>query len=80
MGACVHKVKDKKECYILTELGTMGSLNKLLYGDSKKSTGYTMDIHIKCRILCDVARGMKYLHDDVNLVHRNLKPSNVLID
>jgi len=39
-----------------------------------------MDINIKCRILRDVARGMKYLHDDVNLVHRDLKPSNIMID
>jgi len=81
MGACVNEqIKDKKECFILTELGTMGSLNTLLYGEPKKATAYTMDISVKCRILRDVARGMKFLHDEVNLVHRDLKPSNVMID
>jgi len=82
MGACVYDNNDKKEreCYILTELGMIGSLNTLLYGDTKKSIGYMMDIRIKCRILCDIARGMRFLHDDVNLVHGDLKPTNILID
>jgi len=31
------------------------------------------------RILRDIARGMKGLHD-VELVHRDLKPSNIMID
>jgi len=64
MGACVHKLENEKvECLILTELGTMGSLSTLLYGDQKKRKEFKMNFHVKCRILRDVARGMKFIHD-----------------
>jgi len=42
-----------KECMIL----------RLLYGDQKKRKEFKMNFHVKCRILRDVARGMKFIHD-----------------
>jgi len=69
---------ERQECFILTELGTVGSLSTLLYGDKKRK--FYLDLRVKCRILRDIVRGMKFLHDDVNVVHRDLKPSNIIID
>jgi len=53
-----------------------------LYGDTKKNEQYSLSLCIKCRILRDIARGMKFLHDELDrlIVHRDLKPGNILID
>jgi len=34
----------------------------------------------RLRILCDVARGLTHLHDVLEMVHRDVKSSNVLLD
>ena len=35
---------------------------------------------VRLKIICGVADGMVFLHEQANLVHGNLKPSNILLD
>ncbi|XP_022748829.1 L-type lectin-domain containing receptor kinase S.4-like [Durio zibethinus] len=56
-----------------------GSLDKLLYDDSPlKGKKLTWDQRYK--ILTGGAHASPYLHEECNQIHRDVKPSNVLID
>eukprot|EP01018_Ginkgo_biloba_P027382 Gb_35294 [translate_table: standard] len=57
-----------------------GSLNKCLYSDGDHVCGLSLTQRLN--ISLDIAQGMAYLHHDcfLQVVHCNLKPSNVLLD
>jgi len=69
VGACTDPL-----C-ILTEFYANGNLWVLL---RKKASEFTWErIH---RTASELAQGMNYLHNEVNLIHRDLKSPNVLMD
>ena len=60
-------------CCLLTQYLT-SSLQDLLYKEQRK-----LSKHELCRILIDIAAGMRYLHAQ-GVVHSDLKPANILVD
>uniref|UniRef100_H2YFA5 guanylate cyclase n=1 Tax=Ciona savignyi TaxID=51511 RepID=H2YFA5_CIOSA len=61
---------------ILTEYCSRGSLQDLL----EDSTEYEMDDVFKYSLICDIVRGMLFIHRSSFEYHGNLKSSNCLID
>lgn len=62
-----------KECVILTELMTRGSLQTVLHVDK-----IPLDWNTRLRIVRDVCCGMAFLHSH-QVLHRSLIPRNILI-
>eukprot|EP00817_Percolomonadidae_sp_ATCC50343_P000258 CAMPEP_0117430990 /NCGR_PEP_ID=MMETSP0758-20121206/10551_1 /TAXON_ID=63605 /ORGANISM="Percolomonas cosmopolitus, Strain AE-1 (ATCC 50343)" /LENGTH=966 /DNA_ID=CAMNT_0005219605 /DNA_START=278 /DNA_END=3181 /DNA_ORIENTATION=+ len=72
LGICI----TSQHRFIVTEYISGGSLDKWIF-DSKKK----LSLKKKINILLDIAQGMDYLHSlSPPLVHRDLKPQNVLVD
>ena len=68
-------VKAPNYCIVL-EYAAQGSLEKVL-----QSLVVDLSHARRLSILCDIARGMKYLHaQQPPIIHRDLKSDNVLID
>lgn len=70
-GACT---RDKNKCCLIMELIRGGSLFHRIYDRNKRRLGYLEIL----QLAHDIAEGLAYLHPTV--VHRDLKPQNVLID
>ncbi|KAI5420089.1 hypothetical protein KIW84_044038 [Lathyrus oleraceus] len=58
---------------------TNRSLNMLIFDDTKRKL---LDWPKRFNIICGIARGLLYLHQDsrLRIIHRDLKPSNILLD
>eukprot|EP00727_Mastigamoeba_balamuthi_P005252 m51a1_g14725 putative serine threonine protein (908) ;mRNA; f:200567-207640 len=66
--------KSETKFIIVTELMPTGSLMELLANESTP-----LPLRLKLSILCDIARGMAYLHQsNPPILHRDLKSSNIL--
>lgn len=70
-GACV----DPPHCCILTEYCPKGSLQDILENES-----ITLDWMFKVSLMCDIVRGMHYLHGSDIKSHGALKSSNCVVD
>ncbi|MFS8032943.1 putative non-specific protein-tyrosine kinase RLK-Pelle-DLSV family [Helianthus anomalus] len=83
LGYCVAPEKLLVYEYVPNE-----SLDKLLFinGDSfvdvESRTRDTLDWKRRYDIICGVARGLSYLHEDAHdcIIHRDIKASNILLD
>ena len=66
--------------FLVTEYMSAGSLDNLLYDCKMKKKHLT--VQQKLHLLCDIASGMSYLHNDRDgkmIIHRDLKPGNILL-
>ncbi|KAL5723838.1 hypothetical protein ACHQM5_007183 [Ranunculus cassubicifolius] len=59
---------------LVYEFAENGSLSHHLYGDS------VLPWENRCKIALGVARALAYLHKDRKIVHRGIKPTNILLD
>lgn len=66
----------------ILQLATNGSLEKYLHPESDEEDACELKIDKCLKIAIDVAHGVEYLHHDcpTQVVHCDLKPSNVLLD
>jgi len=70
----VSAVPDDNKLYLITELMHQGNLRDVL--DRK---GENLPWKLRLKLAKDAAKGMAYLHSR-NLIHRDLKPQNLLVN
>lgn len=75
LGYCAHGV----EKLLVYEYVTNESLDKLLFKSDRRQE---LDWKRRFDIICGVARGLLYLHEDSHncIIHRDIKASNILLD
>eukprot|EP00918_Siedleckia_nematoides_P002348 GHVU01005328.1.p1 GENE.GHVU01005328.1~~GHVU01005328.1.p1 ORF type:complete len:274 (+),score=31.63 GHVU01005328.1:899-1720(+) len=61
--------------YVVSELCTGGDLDKQLYNNSS-----SLNWETKMKIAMDIAKGVEYLHTKPSVVHRDVKPANIVLD
>ncbi|XP_057451256.1 G-type lectin S-receptor-like serine/threonine-protein kinase At4g27290 [Lotus japonicus] len=75
LGCCIHG----NERMLIYEYMDNGSLHSFIFDDTKSKL---LKWHQRFHIICGIARGLLYLHQDsrLRIIHRDLKASNVLLD
>ncbi|WCJ31324.1 G-type lectin S-receptor-like serine/threonine-protein kinase At4g27290 [Euphorbia peplus] len=75
LGCCIQG----EEKMLVYEFMSNGSLDSFIF-DQRKSQ--LLDWDKRYHIICGIARGLLYLHQDsrLRIIHRDLKTSNILID
>ena len=73
-----NSFRDKENIYIITEYINGGSLEDLLLDNIKK--GKKIDEKTIWDLLVQSLSGLLYLHEKKKIIHRDIKPDNLLLD
>ncbi|KAM7465411.1 hypothetical protein LguiB_012973 [Lonicera macranthoides] len=68
------------EMIIVYEYMTHGALAGYLYKIDRSANNAILSWVQRLEICIDVARGLEYLHIGTNVIHRDMKSSNILLD
>ncbi|KAM3756097.1 hypothetical protein ACB098_02G087000 [Castanea mollissima] len=70
---------EGRERILIYELLGNGSLDQYIFDPVKRAQ---LKWEMRYNIICGIARGILYLHEDsrLKIIHRDLKPSNILLD
>lgn len=79
IGYNIKNFQNESKPTIIMELAPNKSLNYIFYLSQQNQTPPQWEITKKIINIYGIAAGMSYLHEN-NVIHRNLKPENILLD
>ncbi|KAJ0266681.1 Protein kinase superfamily protein [Hirschfeldia incana] len=75
LGKCVNR----EHCVIVHEFMPKGSLDHYLFAGSTK-TNPVLDWYTRMRIAVGVAEALVYVHEELKMIHRDVRASKVILD